>query len=780
MEINHLCGGLFIARKQGVQYFASSVPDSVRNWQNSWFYCKVNDDPNVRTLPPYSHVRLTSSQGWNPRLTNTEKEGVIPIMREVVRMKKNGLDAMDLIATYVSRRIQPLQARPRGMWTYTGSSDTLRYSNVEMQTEEFETRMKVITSVSVAVQMVGRVRPLDHLRPPPLNASLYRSSIPLLPPNARDEDEESNTIAGGPAGLEEDEVDSEVPPSPTVQEWCSKSNQDRDSAKEGVTWSRKRSLPPSNEEAGSSKIPAVSPSPGGSGKVAPLRPKKTLTTLGGRKAGTSVSDTSPPRSRVASSGQQKTGVVVVAPLRRKLKIAKNVRPSGSESLPDSMDKGTETCEDTGTCGVADFLIMDTIPEQAPVEEDTCVFPFVNPKPTVEPEAPSAREEAPELVVTQSSAQDTVLNSAQASSTEVPITAHSEDAMVSSLKESLIVASQFEVHLRQLSSQAEAVKNNMHEACKLGSVLSKLRDDHAALRNSHQALQEEHQKLKEIHAKDADAAKEAFDAKVKEHDDFVRSMKKEIDQVKRRAKEKQTLVKQLQELQEAKKKDENSIAKLQSDLQKISELRQKEKERYDLELVQSKADLKAGEGFCAARFDMFSEKLSVFATDPEIEKAKVDDYGEIFKREAYSPSSVDFAKSLGRLHIRTQQAERFANEVVEATLSLKNFLWQTEEHRVNVDSAVQCLQAVPNQVARWKRSSARSGANYALALTKAHLPDKVHNLEKVGEGEPEQGASCTTYLARYAETASQIARLPDLNFFVESAGVESESDEAGEE
>ena len=100
--------------------------------------------------------------------------------------------------------------------------------------------------------------------------------------------------------------------------------------------------------------------------------------------------------------------------------------------------------------------------------------------------------------------------------------------------------------------------------------------------------------------------------------------------------------------------------------------------------------------------------------------------------------------------------------------------------MNVDLAIQNLRAVPNQVARWKRSSARSGANYALALTKAHFPDKVHNLEKVGEGEPEQGASCTTYLARYAETASHIARLPDLNFFVDSTRVESESDEAREE
>ena len=72
-------------------------------------------------------------------------------------------------------------------------------------------------------------------------------------------------------------------------------------------------------------------------------------------------------------------------------------------------------------------------------------------------------------------------------------------------------------------------------------------------------------------------------------------------------------------------------------------------------------------------------FAVFATDRDAEKAKVDDYGKILKREAYSPSSVDFAKALGRLHLHTQHAEHFANEVVGATLSLKNLLWPAEEH-----------------------------------------------------------------------------------------------------
>src|SRR3954464_5298463 len=166
MEMNHLCGGLFLAKRQGCQYFPSSIPDSVRNWQNSWFYCKVDTTPGTRTLPPYSNVRLSDSQGRNPRLTAVEKEHTLPLMREVVRLKKNDLDAMDLIALFVTRRIQPLQARTRGVWEYTGTNDDTHYSNSVMFQEEFDKIMKIITTVTHCAQMTIRVRPLDAAHPP--------------------------------------------------------------------------------------------------------------------------------------------------------------------------------------------------------------------------------------------------------------------------------------------------------------------------------------------------------------------------------------------------------------------------------------------------------------------------------------------------------------------------------------------------------------------------------------------------------------------------------------
>ena len=101
-------------------------------------------------------------------------------MGEIVNMKKKGLDAMDLIALYVSRRIQPLQARDRRMWEYTGLDDNTRYNNKAMPQKEFEQLMKIITSVTHGAQMHGRVRPLDSNRPSILVICFDLTSLHLL------------------------------------------------------------------------------------------------------------------------------------------------------------------------------------------------------------------------------------------------------------------------------------------------------------------------------------------------------------------------------------------------------------------------------------------------------------------------------------------------------------------------------------------------------------------------------------------------------------------------
>src|SRR3954464_11605188 len=108
---------------------------------------------------------------------------------------------------------------------------------------------------------------------------------------------------------------------------------------------------------------------------------------------------------------------------------------------------------------------------------------------------------------------------------------------------------------------------------------------------------------------AEAAKKAFDAKVKENDDFVNKMEKEIEQAEKRAKEKKVLEKQVISHKKTIEENEAAISKLQSDLQKLSELRSKEQEEHKAELAATRESVKNAEEYCAGRFASFSEMLS---------------------------------------------------------------------------------------------------------------------------------------------------------------------------
>ena len=53
----------------------------------------------------------------------------------------------------------------------------------------------------------------------------------------------------------------------------------------------------------------------------------------------------------------------------------SVRTSGSESLPGVEAPDSEAYEDVSTCAVTDFPVLDSIPEQAPLD-GKFLFPFI--------------------------------------------------------------------------------------------------------------------------------------------------------------------------------------------------------------------------------------------------------------------------------------------------------------------------------------------------------------------------------------------------------------------
>ena len=118
---------------------------------------------------------------------------------------------------------------------------------------------------------------------PIFQKNIAPSLIPLAPQHPVEEDEDRNT--GARLGVEdEDETESEMAPPRANSEQRSKSNHYREAAREGSIRGTKGAISPSRGES-SGKAAALSPS---HGKVAPMKQRKTLSTLGGRKVSAST------------------------------------------------------------------------------------------------------------------------------------------------------------------------------------------------------------------------------------------------------------------------------------------------------------------------------------------------------------------------------------------------------------------------------------------------------------------------------------------------------------
>ena len=74
--------------------------------------------------PPFSLARVRKPTSL--RVTPAEKVEVTMLMERVVQRIHEGVTGMDLLEIFLSRCIQPLQARDHSMWMYLGIEDSTR------------------------------------------------------------------------------------------------------------------------------------------------------------------------------------------------------------------------------------------------------------------------------------------------------------------------------------------------------------------------------------------------------------------------------------------------------------------------------------------------------------------------------------------------------------------------------------------------------------------------------------------------------------------------------
>ena len=160
-QVIQMCGGLGIQMRGKSSFPAIILPESVRGWQSTWFYCKDQPTPGQSTgLPPFSMARVEKPSAL--KVTPGEKAEVKVLVERVVYLIREGVTGMDLLEVFLRRRIQPLQARDHPMWMYSGIEDSTRVHPEEVDEDTVEKWLRSITGNKDNPRGARRIPPLDQ------------------------------------------------------------------------------------------------------------------------------------------------------------------------------------------------------------------------------------------------------------------------------------------------------------------------------------------------------------------------------------------------------------------------------------------------------------------------------------------------------------------------------------------------------------------------------------------------------------------------------------------
>ncbi|KAK1649722.1 hypothetical protein QYE76_067527 [Lolium multiflorum] len=124
------CDDITFKLRPGRVYPHTDRHESVRYWSGNFFYLKdVSDLASPKVLPDFKDVR------------------------RICKLTEEGLSGKDLIMSWFTKRIQPLQHRDRLMFQYTGRDDLMRASKDNLFVDALDRRIRVMLKVPRDLQI---------------------------------------------------------------------------------------------------------------------------------------------------------------------------------------------------------------------------------------------------------------------------------------------------------------------------------------------------------------------------------------------------------------------------------------------------------------------------------------------------------------------------------------------------------------------------------------------------------------------------------------------------
>jgi hypothetical protein len=119
------------------QYLSYKLIESNQDWKSKWFYI-CNHHPEL--LKP-SGKQPKHRVWWNTEPTMQEGIQLPELMKKIKALREAGLRAEHVAFSFMKRRVQPLMARDTLGYQYTGSEDTSRMPDEEVDDEDIIERL---------------------------------------------------------------------------------------------------------------------------------------------------------------------------------------------------------------------------------------------------------------------------------------------------------------------------------------------------------------------------------------------------------------------------------------------------------------------------------------------------------------------------------------------------------------------------------------------------------------------------------------------------------------
>ena len=144
-------GGISIQRRRDCLFPYAEPPSHPKDWNQTWFYCQDTSPADESPLPGFRPSRLEPTHPLPDKLSQAERQPLIPTINKIKAFLGNGLNGIDLVRVWISWRVIPLSRRPGLMCEYTGrKDDPLRHSRNDLPEDVAEDMTKALLNESLA------------------------------------------------------------------------------------------------------------------------------------------------------------------------------------------------------------------------------------------------------------------------------------------------------------------------------------------------------------------------------------------------------------------------------------------------------------------------------------------------------------------------------------------------------------------------------------------------------------------------------------------------------